>query len=47
MIRDDTNYFGSVMIDRGDADAMLTGLTNHYPSALRPPLQVIGTGRRR
>jgi len=43
MIRDDTNYFGSVMIDRGDADAMLTGLTNHYPSALRPPLQVIGT----
>ncbi|SEV85300.1 NADP-dependent malic enzyme [Natrinema salifodinae] len=43
MIRDDPNYFGSVMVDRGDADAMLTGLTNHYPSALRPPLQVIGT----
>ncbi|OLZ40702.1 NAD-binding malic protein [Natrinema saccharevitans] len=43
MIHDDTNYFGSVMVDRGDADAMLTGLTNHYPSALRPPLQVIGT----
>ncbi|RZH67733.1 NADP-dependent malic enzyme [Natrinema altunense] len=43
MIRDDTDYFGSVMVDRGDADAMLTGLTNHYPSALRPPLQVIGT----
>jgi len=43
LIRDDTNYFGSVMVDRGDADAMLTGLTNHYPSALRPPLQVIGT----
>ncbi|PCR89971.1 NADP-dependent malic enzyme [Natrinema ejinorense] len=42
-IRNDTNYFGSVMVDRGDADAMLTGLTNHYPSALRPPLQVIGT----
>jgi len=43
LIRDDTNYFGSVMVDRGDVDAMLTGLTNHYPSALRPPLQVIGT----
>jgi len=43
MITNDTNYFGSVMVDRGDADAMLTGLTNHYPSALRPPLQVIGT----
>ncbi len=42
MIRD-SNYFASVMVERGDADAMLTGLTNHYPSALRPPLQVIGT----
>ncbi|WP_227353842.1 NADP-dependent malic enzyme [Haladaptatus salinisoli] len=42
-IKKDTNYFGSVMVERGDADAMLTGLTHHYPSALRPPLQVIGT----
>jgi malate dehydrogenase (oxaloacetate-decarboxylating)(NADP+) len=39
----DSNYFASVMVDRGDADAMLTGLTHHYPSALRPLLQVIGT----
>ncbi|WP_121744454.1 NADP-dependent malic enzyme [Natronorubrum halophilum] len=39
----DSNYFASVMVDQGDADAMLTGLTNHYPSALRPPLQVVGT----
>jgi malate dehydrogenase (oxaloacetate-decarboxylating)(NADP+) len=37
------NYLGSVMVEMDDADAMLTGLTNHYPSALRPPLQVIGT----
>ncbi|WP_121817550.1 MULTISPECIES: NADP-dependent malic enzyme [Halostella] len=43
LVRNDTNYLASVMVDRGDADAMLTGLTNHYPSALRPPLQVIGT----
>jgi malate dehydrogenase (oxaloacetate-decarboxylating)(NADP+) len=43
LIRRDTNYFASVMVERGDADAMLTGLTHHYPSALRPPLQVIGT----
>jgi malate dehydrogenase (oxaloacetate-decarboxylating)(NADP+) len=42
MIRD-SNYFASVMVECGDADAMLTGLTHHYPSALRPPLQVIGT----
>ncbi|WP_256393779.1 NADP-dependent malic enzyme [Natronoarchaeum rubrum] len=39
----DSNYFASVMVESGDADAVLTGLTHHYPSALRPPLQVIGT----
>jgi len=39
----DSNYFASVMVEQGDADAMLTGLTHHYPSALRPPLEVIGT----
>jgi malate dehydrogenase (oxaloacetate-decarboxylating)(NADP+) len=39
----DGNYLGSVMVEMGDADAMLTGLTHHYPSALRPPLQIIGT----
>ncbi|OYR51680.1 NADP-dependent malic enzyme [Halorubrum sp. Ea8] len=43
LIRNNTDYLGSVMVDQGDADAMLTGLTHHYPSALRPPLQVIGT----
>ncbi|NEU56080.1 NADP-dependent malic enzyme [Halorussus sp. MSC15.2] len=43
LVRKDSNYFGSVMVEQGDADAMLTGLTHHYPSALRPPLQVIGT----
>ncbi|GGL52130.1 NADP-dependent malic enzyme [Halocalculus aciditolerans] len=39
----DPNYLGSVMVEEGDADALLTGLTHHYPSALRPPLEVIGT----
>ncbi|WP_248896866.1 NADP-dependent malic enzyme [Haloplanus halobius] len=39
----DGNFLGSVMVEMGDADALLTGLTHHYPSALRPPLQVIGT----
>ncbi|WIV65988.1 NADP-dependent malic enzyme [Natrialbaceae archaeon AArc-T1-2] len=43
LIERDTNYFGSVMVEQGDADALLTGLSHHYPSALRPPLQVIGT----
>jgi malate dehydrogenase (oxaloacetate-decarboxylating)(NADP+) len=43
LIHGNSNYFASIMVEQGDADAMLTGLTHHYPSALRPPLQVIGT----
>jgi len=43
LVRKDANYLGSVMVECGDADALLTGLTHHYPSALRPPLEVIGT----
>jgi malate dehydrogenase (oxaloacetate-decarboxylating)(NADP+) len=43
LIQQDSNYFASAMVGMDDADAMLTGLTHHYPSALRPPLQVIGT----
>jgi malate dehydrogenase (oxaloacetate-decarboxylating)(NADP+) len=43
LVTRDSNYLASVMVECGDADAMLTGLTHHYPSALRPPLQVIGT----
>ena len=39
----DGNYLGSMMVEMGDVDAMLTGLMHHYPSALRPPLRVIGT----
>ncbi len=39
----DGNYLGSVMVEMGDADAMLTGLMHHYPEALRPPLRIIGT----
>ncbi|MFP4369600.1 MAG: NADP-dependent malic enzyme [Candidatus Kapaibacterium sp.] len=36
------NYFGAMMVRRGLADAMLTGLTSYYPDALRPALEVIG-----
>ncbi|UWG48581.1 Malic enzyme [Halanaeroarchaeum sp. HSR-CO] len=43
LLETDPNYLGSVMVESDDADAMLTGLTHHYPSALRPPLEVIGT----
>ncbi|WP_330633110.1 NADP-dependent malic enzyme [Halocatena halophila] len=37
------SYLGSVLVELGDADAMLTGLRHDYPSALRPPLQIVGT----
>ncbi|WP_335998902.1 NADP-dependent malic enzyme [Halorientalis halophila] len=40
---EDGNYLASVMVEMGDADVMLTGLTHNYPSALKPPLQVVGT----
>jgi malate dehydrogenase (oxaloacetate-decarboxylating)(NADP+) len=40
------NYFGCVMVTRGDADAVLTGMTTSYPEALRPALQVIGANPR-
>jgi malate dehydrogenase (oxaloacetate-decarboxylating)(NADP+) len=39
----DGDWLASTMVEMGDADAMLTGLTHHYPTALRPPLQVVGT----
>jgi malate dehydrogenase (oxaloacetate-decarboxylating)(NADP+) len=35
------NVFGSMMVERGDADAMVAGLTQHYPDTIRPALQVI------
>jgi malate dehydrogenase (oxaloacetate-decarboxylating)(NADP+) len=33
--------FGSMMVSLGDADAMVAGLTQHYPDTLRPALQAI------
>ncbi|WP_069660673.1 NADP-dependent malic enzyme [Arcticibacter eurypsychrophilus] len=38
----DRNYYGSSMVQFGDADALITGLTNDYGSTLKPALQVIG-----
>ncbi|MCO8244754.1 NADP-dependent malic enzyme [Haladaptatus sp. AB643] len=43
LVQHDPDYFGSVMVEQGDADVFLTGLAHHYPSALRPPLEVVGT----
>lgn len=37
------NYFGAMMVQSGDADAMISGTTRKYSDVLRPALQVIGT----
>jgi malate dehydrogenase (oxaloacetate-decarboxylating)(NADP+) len=36
------NYFGAMMVDRGDADAMITGVTRSYRSSVRPAIRTIG-----
>jgi malate dehydrogenase (oxaloacetate-decarboxylating)(NADP+) len=36
------HYFAAMMVDRGDADVSLSGLTTSYPDAIRPALRVIG-----
>ena len=39
-------YFGCMMLDRGDADAVVAGIDSNYPDVLRPALEVIGTSSR-
>ncbi len=34
--------FGALMVRLGHADALIDGLTKHYPEALRPALHIIG-----
>ncbi|MFW6192169.1 MAG: NADP-dependent malic enzyme [Gemmatimonadota bacterium] len=41
---EEPTYFGSMMVEAGDADAFIAGASMYYPDALRPPLEVIGTG---
>jgi malate dehydrogenase (oxaloacetate-decarboxylating)(NADP+) len=38
----DRTYFGCMMVECGDADAVISGLTRNYAEAIRPALQVIG-----
>jgi len=35
------NLFGAVMVQRGDADALVGGVSQHFPDTIRPALQVI------
>ena len=38
----DGNYFGTMMVQLGDADGLVSGVTQHYPETIRPALQIIG-----
>lgn len=37
------NYYASVMLEMGEVDGMISGLSLHYPEVLRPALQIIKT----
>jgi len=36
------NIFGMMMVRSGDADGLISGLTQHYPDTVKPALQIIG-----
>jgi malate dehydrogenase (oxaloacetate-decarboxylating)(NADP+) len=35
------NVFGTLMVELGDADCLLSGVTQHYPDTVRPALQIV------
>ena len=37
-----SDYYASLMVDRGDADGMVTGLRLNYPETVRPALEIFG-----
>jgi len=38
----DRNYFGAMMVETGEADALISGLTKDYPRTILPSLHIIG-----
>jgi malate dehydrogenase (oxaloacetate-decarboxylating)(NADP+) len=36
------NHFGAMMVEVGDADAMISGLTRNYRDVVRPAIQTVG-----
>jgi malate dehydrogenase (oxaloacetate-decarboxylating)(NADP+) len=38
----DPTVFGALMVRLGDADALVAGVSQHYPDTMRPTLQIIG-----
>ncbi len=39
----DRNHFGCMLIESGEADGMISGLSRNYPDTIRPALHIIGT----
>ncbi|MDB5062383.1 MAG: malic enzyme [Mucilaginibacter sp.] len=39
----DRNYYGACMVQFGQADALISGLTKDYVTTIKPALQIIGT----
>jgi malate dehydrogenase (oxaloacetate-decarboxylating)(NADP+) len=39
----DRNHFGCMMVETGEADCMISGLSKNYPDTIRPAIQIIGT----
>lgn len=37
------NFFGNMMVETGQADAFLSGMTSKYSDTIRPALQVVGS----
>lgn len=38
----DRNYYGACMVQFGEADALISGLTKNYATTIKPALQIIG-----
>lgn len=41
-LQEDGNYFGAIMLEQGDADALLSGINAHYPDVILPAIEVVG-----
>ena len=36
------NYFAAMMVNEGEADALVTGYSRSYPSVVKPIIELIG-----
>ena len=43
----EVNYFGAMMVNVGDADALVSGYSRAYPTVVKPMLESIGTAKGR